>query len=549
MEGRPPYDDPDDELDFDFDAARRREPGGAREPDPGEDEPAGGDPGFDDEAGEDVFRDEDPALGEGSDYEEDDYASQPEDSPAFDDSPDDELRPLREDEFLDPDTAERRAIARRQRDRPSGGFKLPWLSGGRRERRTQGDGEGASSALEQTGPGRRMRDDPYTPAEVPVPGGRREHHRDLPANIRRRQAIALGVIALVLLVGIYAIASAIFGGGDDESEPTPLKKLVGQSIVGELGKEAPDRKLLRRVRKGQVGGLIVKPRNEAALAEQLAPLNEAAQDGDNPPLLIMVDQEGGEVKALPGPPATSPQDLGEGGDPDAARSEGEQTGTYLAGLGVNVDLAPVLDVELPITANTIASRTFGDDPALVSELGSAFIEGIQGQGVAATAKHFPGLGPATINTDDGPVTVAASQEDLDAAIVPFQGAVDAGVELVMVSSAAYPTLPTFGSDDPAVFSDPIVNGLLRGQLGFEGLVISDDLQAGGVSGLGLAPGTEAVSALGAGVDLLLYARSEQGSVAGFNAAVKAAKQETLSRSQIEATYERITALKSDLGSD
>ena len=544
MEGRPPYDDPDDELDFDFDAARRRDPGSAREPDPDEDEPAGGGSGFEDEG----FRDEAPAHdeddhAEGSrgyadeDYEEPGYDA-PEDRSESDDSLDDEIPPLRDDEFLDPDTAEQRAIARRRRDRPTGGFKLPWLSGGRRQpRSTAGEGE--------AGPRRLMRDDPYTPAEVPVPGERRERRRDLPADIRRRQAIALGVIALILIVGIYAIASAIFGG-DDDPEPTPLKKLVGQSIIGELGKEPPDQKLLRRVRKGQVGGLIVKPPNEAALAEQLAPLSDAAEEGDNPPLLIMVDQEGGEVKALPGPPATSPQDLGEGGDADAARSEGEQTGSYLAGLGINVDLAPVLDVELPVTADTIASRTFGEDPALVSELGSAFIEGVQSEGVAATAKHFPGLGTATVNTDDGPVEVVAPQEDLDAGIVPFQGAVDAGVEIVMVSSASYPTL---GADGPAVFSDPIVNGLLRGQLGFEGLVISDDLQAGGISGFDLQAGSEAVAALQAGVDLLLYARTDQGAVAGFNAAVAAAKADGLSRDQIEATYDRITALKSDLDSD
>ena len=129
--------------------------------------------------------------------------------------------------------------------------------------------------------------------------------------------------------------------------------------------------------------------------------------------------------------------MGEAGA-DAARTEGEDTGNFLKGAGVNVDLAPVMDVELPQTADTIASRTFSDDAAVVSEVGSAFIEGLQSTGVAATAKHFPGLGPATVNTDFAPTEVVASQETLDAALQPFQAAVDSGVELVMVASASYP---------------------------------------------------------------------------------------------------------------
>ncbi|MDP9189524.1 MAG: hypothetical protein M3O25_09775 [Actinomycetota bacterium] len=499
MEDRPPF-DADDELDFDFESSRRRH----------------------------IEQHE-----TGERFGEEGRGSEPE--PVAEEEPSDEIEPIDEDEMLDPDTVEQRARARRQRERPSsGGLKLPRLGGRRRERR---------SSRSETGEQRRLRDDPFTPAEVPVPGSRRERRRDLPAKVRRRQAIGVGAVVVLLLGGGYALASSLSGGGDDESEPTPLKKLVGQTIVAKLGKEAPDRKLLKRVRKGQVGGFIVEPRNESALQEQLAPLNAAAEDGDNPPLLIMVDQEGGEVKRLPGPPNTAPADLGAAGDADAARTEGEQTGAYLAGLGINVDLAPVLDVELPRTAETIAERTFGEDPQLVSDLGSAFIEGLQSEGVAATAKHFPGLGTATVNTDFSPVTVAADQEDLAAAQIPFQGAIDAGVDLIMVSSAAYPGL---GPDKPAVFAQPIVTGLLRQQLGFEGVVITDDMQAIAIQELGQAPGAEAVSALGAGCDLVLYARSDQGAVVGFNAAVTAAKQEKLTRDELQAASDRVTALKSEL---
>jgi beta-N-acetylhexosaminidase len=266
----------------------------------------------------------------------------------------------------------------------------------------------------------------------------------------------------------------------------------------------------------------------------------------------MIDQEGGDVKRLPkGPPIASPADLGEAEDADAARSEGDATGSYLKALGVNVDLAPVLDVATPRTADTIADRTFGEDPAVVSELGSAFIEGMQAQGVAATAKHFPGMGLATVNTDFSPVTIAARDQDLQDALVPFQGAVDAGVQLVMVSSAIYPDYGGTTAKDPnkpAAFVKQINQGLLRDQLGFGGVIVTDDLQAIGITEL-VSPSVAGVSALGAGADLVLYARNAQGSAQAFATIVKAAKQERLPRAELQASYDRIQALKKSLVSD
>ncbi len=503
MEGSPPF-DPDDDLDFDFESSRRRRY--QREQETGERAKVG-------------------ETGEQADVPESD-----------DESPDPLETPARE----------------RRRERPSSGaMKLPGLGGGGRRRRKKReresprdrDRERPAATATETGEQRRLRDDPYTPAEVPVPGERRAHRRDLPANVRRRQAIAIGVVVLVVLGGGYALASALFGGSEEEG-PTPVKKLVGQTVIGKLGKGTPDNKLLRRVRKGQVGGFIVEPRNAEALTRQTEALNAAAEEGDNPPLLFVIDQEGGDVKRLPGPPTVSPENLGVTGDPGEAQNQGEETGAFLSELGVNVDLAPVLDVSSPQTAESIASRTFGEDPEVVSDVGVGFIEGLQSEGVAATGKHFPGLGSATTNTDDSPVTIAATQEDLDAALIPFQGAVDAGVDLMMVSSASYPRL---GAEKPAVFAQPIVQGLLREDLGFEGVVISDDLESGAISAQTGAAGVEAVSALGAGVDLLLYASTDSGSVTGFNAVVEAVKAGTITREQLEQTTDRIEDLKSSLG--
>src|SRR4029077_13647537 len=132
------------------------------------------------------------------------------------------------------------------------------------------------------------------------------------------------------------------------------------------------------------------------LKAEIATLQQAASTGDSPPLLVMVDQEGGDVKRLPqGPPNAAPAQLGQSGDENQARDEGKATGSYLRGLGVNVDLAPVLDVAHQNTAPTIKSRTFGSDPAVVTKVGVAFAQGLQDGGVVATAKNFPCNGSAT----------------------------------------------------------------------------------------------------------------------------------------------------------
>ena len=530
MEGRPPDFDSDDELDFDFEAIRRRR----SERETGE-RPLEG-PLTEDQAD--------------ADYDEED-ASTTGERPA--------ARRLGAGLRL-PFGRSRRAREReRRRSGDTGERDLPAFdtgepdvpAGDTGERPIAGDIGERPIASGDTGE-RRLRDDPYTPAEVPVPGGRRGRHRDLPAKIRRRQAIGIGVVAVAVLGGGFL---ALAGGGDDEDEPLALKRLAGQTIVTRLDEKPPSQQLLTRARKGQIGGVIVAPSkatiDEATAQQSIAQLQQAAAAGGNPPLLVMVDQEGGEVKRLPGPPEASPADLGREGDPEPARSAGEETGAYLKSLGIDVDLAPVLDVELPQTADTIADRTFDDDAGEVATLGTAFIEGLQSQGVAATAKHFPGLGPATINTDFSPVSVVATQEEFDAAMEPFRAAVESGVQLVMMSSAAYPSLagatPGNGKVKPAVFVEPIVQGLLRQQLGFEGVIITDDLESIAIKELSNRD-VAAVNALSAGCDLMLYARSERGAVQGFNKVIEATKRGTLSRERLDQSYARITALKQALSS-
>jgi beta-N-acetylhexosaminidase len=347
----------------------------------------------------------------------------------------------------------------------------------------------------------------------------------------------VGGAALLMIVLLIVLISS--GGGGSE-KPVSLKRLVGQTIVAKLGSKGPDEDLIRRVRKGQVGGLIAFESDAQQLKADVQQLQAAASAGDNPPLLVMVDQEGGDVKRLKtGPPDIAPADLGKSGDEGQSKDQGQKTGSFLRGLGVNVDLAPVLDVAQSNTADSIKSRTFGSNPDTVATVGVAFAQGLQDGGTVATAKHFPGLGRATVNTDDNAVAIAATSEQLQSDLKPFGAAVDGGVGMVMVSTASYPTL---GAKKPAAFSPTIVKTLLRGQLGFGGVVITDDLEGAAVSGT--IPATVAgISALRAGDDLLLYATSTNASAKAFGQIVKEVKSGQLDRSVVQSAYDRITDLK------
>jgi beta-N-acetylhexosaminidase len=323
------------------------------------------------------------------------------------------------------------------------------------------------------------------------------------------------------------------------SASTPLRRLVGQKLIVRMSGTAPSPELLAHVRKGEIGGVILFPDNvgsEAELRSLTSRLHQAARSGGAAGFLVAVDQEGGPVKRLRGgPPNLAPSQIASA---SSATREGEATGSYLAGLGVNVDLAPVLDVRNP--GSFVASRAFAATPRRVAELGGAFASGLQQASVAATAKHFPGLGRATGNTDAGPSTVNADRSTLDAELAPFSKAVGDGIGLVMMSNATYPAYGT----GPAVLSSAVVQGQLRGRLRFAGVVVSDDLEAGAIRSV-MAPGDASVAAAKAGVDMLLLARSPGSYRPAYSALLAAVRAGRLDRADLEQSYQRIQKLESD----
>jgi beta-N-acetylhexosaminidase len=282
------------------------------------------------------------------------------------------------------------------------------------------------------------------------------------------------------------------------------------------------------VRAGELGGGILigrwTPGEMAATTRQL----HAAGCAIGRPLLLLVDQEGGSVRRLPwAPPAQTAHELGLLGLAHT-RAEAKATATALRAAGIDVDLAPVSDTLRP--GGFLGSRTFGSDPVTVGNHVAAFIGALQAGRIAATAKHFPGLGAARLNTDDHAVSVPVT--DLD----PFRRAIAAGTKLVMVSNASYPALDNSGT--PAVFSRPIVTDLLRGTFGFGGVVVTDALDAPTPAHTPHAP----ARALAAGVDLLLYTKGAAAH-AGYLQLAGEAKTDSVVRADVARAVAHIRALK------
>src|SRR5438093_6260595 len=342
-----------------------------------------------------------------------------------------------------------------------------------------------------------------------------------------------------LFSAIFLTALVVASAPAERSTATPLAKLAGQSVMSGMDGTSPSAELLGRIRRGEVGGVILFGGNigsPRALRVLAAKLQAAADLGGNGPLLIAVDQEGGFVRRLPGgPPVDSAATMGSRDDAGRVRGIGKATARYLRAYGVDVDLAPVADV--PDSAGSfLGTRAFGRRPDRVATLATSFALGLQSGGVAATAKHFPGLGTARANTDVARVVVRSPRTDLDRRLEPFRRAIDSGVRMVMVSNAVYPAYD--GSRAPALFSRRIVRGLLRGTLGFRRVVITDSMEAPASS----APADGPARAIAAGVDVLLYT-SERGGAAGYGRLLALARASPDLRRDLAASYARVISLK------
>ncbi|HEY0363773.1 MAG TPA: glycoside hydrolase family 3 N-terminal domain-containing protein [Solirubrobacteraceae bacterium] len=379
----------------------------------------------------------------------------------------------------------------------------------------------------------------------------------------RVRAAALAAVALALAAcgakdesGRRATAPKAPGGakraGSPAARPAPRltdAQLAGQHVVFPFAGRTPPRALLARIRRGEAAGVIFlganlgTPAQVRALTRSLRRVPRVSIPATlRAPLLLMVDQEGGSVQRLPGAPSRSAPAMAATGRPSVALAEGRATAATLRAAGMNVDLAPVVDVVRPESALQAEGRGFGFSVKRAERFGAAFTRGLRAGGVVATAKHFPGFGAAPANTDLGAVRIRVGLRELRAVDrPPFAAAIRAGAGLVMVSSAIYPTL----SRAPAVLSARVVRGELREGLGFKGVTISDDLEAPAFASRGGASGA-ALAATRAGVDLLLFAGTYEGADRAARALADGLRSGRVDRGALEASLGRVLALRAAL---
>jgi beta-N-acetylhexosaminidase len=388
----------------------------------------------------------------------------------------------------------------------------------------------------------------------------------------RRRWLALATLAL-LAVGGFAVGAIVGGGSggsgtggsgggrsggsaggfataEEERRPTLAERLTpgqlaGERIVVGIDGTGLTKELRHAIHAGQVAGAVLFEADFPSRAGGRE-LIDTLQAIPRPkllrrlPLLVMTDQEGGEVKRVEGPPASSAATMGATG-PDYSRRQGRATAANLKSLGVNVDLAPVLDVGRPGGVIAATERSFGETPAAVARTAVPFARGLEEGDIAATAKHFPGLGTASENTDFEAQRLALSKGELHATDeAPYSAFVGAGGKLVMLSTATYPAF----SNRPAAFTRRIATGELRGRLGFRGVTITDSLGGAAVAEFG-GQREAAVDGAAAGDDLLLF-DDLPSALAGHEALVKQLHVGALERAPFLAAAGRVLRLRRGL---
>jgi beta-N-acetylhexosaminidase len=368
----------------------------------------------------------------------------------------------------------------------------------------------------------------------------------VPSTVRKRRTVAaLSVGALAAVAGLnVALGDGTEAPRAPDAGELSARQLGGLRVVGGFPGQRPPRALKAMIRSGELGGVVLFAENISGRRSarrlvhklQSIPRPQPLRD----PLLVMVDQEGGAVKRLPGAPTASAMEMGRRGA-RFSRRQGRRTAANLRGAAIDVDLAPVLDVGRAGGAIREEGRTFGATASRVSAAGVAFARGLRAGGVATTAKHFPGLGAADVNTDSGIEHIGLSKETVRGVDeVPFERFSAAGGELVMMSSAIY----TAFSQRPAVFSRAVATGELRDRIGFDGVSVSDSLQSAAVAAFGGAA-KAARAAARAGTDLLLFTDYR---AAGRAAAAlrKGLLSGALPRAEFERSAQRVLDLRAGL---
>ncbi|MBW4838040.1 MAG: S-layer homology domain-containing protein [Paenibacillaceae bacterium] len=312
--------------------------------------------------------------------------------------------------------------------------------------------------------------------------------------------------------------------------------------------------LKERIHDQDLGGLILFDKNIIDARQVVKLTHDLQQEAGDIPLFLGIDQEGGVIKRIPGGTNLPGQmALGATGDAALAEAAGKLTGEELKALGLQVNFAPVLDVNSNPDNPIIGMRSFSSDADLVSRLGLATIIGLRQSGVIAAVKHFPGHGDTTVDSHLGLPVLKHSRDRLDAVeLKPFRAAIEGGVEMIMTAHIAFPSVDNEhvtslkdGSSVPipATLSKKVLTGLLREELGYQGIIISDAFTMNGIAEhFGENQAVE--RAVNAGVDIILM---PQDPAAAHQSLIQAVKKGTIPAETIHESVKRILELKSKYG--
>jgi beta-N-acetylhexosaminidase len=323
-----------------------------------------------------------------------------------------------------------------------------------------------------------------------------------------------------------------------------LAELVGQRLVIGIPGTRITPEMVRHFQELHAGGLILYRINfdsPLQLKKLIADLEEALGRR----LLVAADHEGGRVIMFREGITVFPDNLALGttGNIDYARQQGEMEAKELRRLGLDVNLAPVLDVLTEAYSPNIGIRSYGQDWRLVAQMGAARIAAMQQHGLSACAKHFPGKGHAPVDAHLGLPVIQSNWKEMEAVhLRPFVEAIKSGVDLVMSSHPYYPNLDP-GEKRIATFSRRIIHDYLRGELDFQGVIASDDLEMGAVKAL-VPIGEAGVLAAAAGHDLLLVCHDLQAQKEVFSALIEAYRSNQLPLRELEESAARINRLRS-----
>lgn len=323
---------------------------------------------------------------------------------------------------------------------------------------------------------------------------------------------------------------------------TDLREHIGQLFMLGFTGTAVTPDLAGFIATYKPGGLILFARNLTDTEQIVALTNDLQRLTPRDPLLIAIDQEGGRVSRLPAgftifPPCSL---LGHCGSAALAHAAAAVTAAELRAVGINMNMSPVLDVNTNVANPIIGDRAFSEDPDMAATLGLATIRGLQANRVVACGKHFPGHGDTSTDSHKELPVVAASRERLEAVeLRPFRHAIDHGLASMMTAHVLYPALD---AQHPATLSAAILTDLLRTRLGFDGLLLTDDMEMHAIidhAGIGEA----SVQAFLAGADVLLICKDRDRQVAAIEALYKAVESGAIAPERIAASLRRVAAVK------